>query len=174
MTPYPLNTSTSESDRVTDLLSVIREETTISRDLVDRARRKSALLTDGGVDAILESNKVEEALCSRLRTLESERRRLSDDLRQAFRIPSEGFTLTKLADRCERSLALEFLSQASLFRSMMKELKSVAQRNVRLIEKSIHYSRGLLALFSHIAGAYQPNGLIEPVSSVQPTFSERA
>ena len=161
-------------EKISDLLGIVREEINLYRDLVEHARRKTALLVQGRVEAILESNKIEETFSAKLRALEEEMAIVCRDLSQAFRIPREGFTLMKLADSLEQSLALEIKSQTTLFRNLVKQLKSVNQRNMRLIERSVRYSEGLLALFSNARGAYQPTGLFEPIPRVQPTFSQRA
>ncbi len=161
-------------DRISDLLGIIRDEISIYRDLIEHARRKTALLVQGRVEAILESNKIEETFNIKLRALETEMARLCHDLAQSFRIPREEFTLMKLADSLEQSLALEIRAQTTLFRNIVMQLKSVTQRNIRLIERSIHYSRGLLALISNASGSYQKTGLFESIPSVQPTFSQRA
>ncbi len=162
------------TDRVSDLLGIIREEINLYRDLVEHARRKTSLLVQGGVEAILESNKVEETFNSRLRELELEIQRLCKDLSQAFRIPCGEFTLVKLADNLEQSRALELRAQAALLRNLVQELKSVSRRNMRLIEKSMLYSRGLLAIICNASESYRPSGSFEPIPSIQPTFSQRA
>ena len=161
-------------DLISDLLGIVREEISLYRDLMEHARRKTSLLVQGRVDAILESNKIEEAFNAKLRELEMEMVRVCRDLGQALRIPLEELTLMKLADNLEQSLALEIKSQTTLFRNIVKQLKSVNQRNMRLIERSIRYSEGLLALFSNATGSYQSTGLFEPIPKLQPTFSQRA
>ena len=161
-------------DRISSLLEIVREEISLYRDLIEHARRKTPLLVQGRVDAILESNKVEEVFNCKLRTLEGEMTRICCDLAKSFRIPLEEFTLMKLADSLEQSLASEIKTQTTLFRNIVKQLKSVSQRNMRLIEKSLHYSRGLLALIANTSGSYQQSGLFESIPSIQPTFSERA
>ena len=161
-------------EKISDLLGIVREEINLYRDLVEHARRKTALLVQGRVEAILESNKIEETFNAKLRALEEEMAIVCRDLSQAFRIPREGFTLMKLADSLEQSLALEIKSQTTLFRNLVKQLKSVNQRNMRLMEKSVRYSEGLLALFSNATSSYQPTGLFEPIPHIQPTFSQRA
>jgi flagellar biosynthesis/type III secretory pathway chaperone len=162
------------ADQVSDLLGVVREEITLYRDLVEHARQKTALLVKGSVEAILESNKVEDALCSKLRSLEMDRKRLCRQLAEAFRISREGFTLMKLAEKAEPSIAPEIRSQAGLFRNLVRQLRSITQRNRKLIEHSLHYSRELLAVFSNASGSYRPNGLFAEIPTVQPTFSQRA
>jgi hypothetical protein len=162
------------TDPISDLLGIVREEIVLYRDLVEHARRKTALLVQGSVEAIQESDKIEETFNSKLQVLEKEMKRLCFDLGRSFRIPREEFTLMKLADNLEHSLALEIRSQATLFRNLVQQLKSVNQRNMRLIQKSIHYSRGLLALLSNASGSYRQNGLFEQIPSILPTFSRRA
>jgi hypothetical protein len=56
----------------------------------------------------------------------------------------------------------------------VEQLKSVNRRNMRLIDKSIYYSSGLLGLISNASSSYKRTGLFEPIPSVQPTFSQRA
>ncbi len=161
-------------DRISELLRIIRDEINLYRDLIEHARRKTALLVQGRVEAILESNKIDETFNVKLRALEVEMASLCHDLSRSFRIPREEFTLMKLADSLEQSLALEIRTQTTLFRNIVKQLKSVSQRNMRLIEKSIHYSRELLAFISNATGSYQHTGLFEPIPTIQPTFSRRA
>ena len=127
--------------RVSELLGLIREEISLYRDLIEHARRKTALLVQGSVQAILESNKVEETFNIKLRMLEDEVRRLCLELCQAFRLPREEFTLLKLAEGFEKPVAEEIKSQTSLFRNLIEQLKSVNQRNMKLIESSVRYSR---------------------------------
>jgi hypothetical protein len=159
---------------ISELLGIVREEINTYRDLIEHARRKTALLVQGRVEAILESNKAEEAFNIRLRILEGEMARLCRELSANFGIPRSEFTLTKLADNLDQSLALEIKSQTTLFRNIVKQLKSVTQRNMRLIEKSVHYSQGLLDLFSNATSSYQPTGLFKQVPSIPPSFSQRA
>jgi len=161
-------------DRISDLLGIIQDEIILYRDLIEHARRKTAILVQGRVEAILESNKVEEAFNLKLRTLEVEMARICKELGQVFRIPREEFTLMKLADKLEQSLAQEIRIQTTLFRNLVNQLKSVSQRNMRLVEKSIYYSRGLLALISNVSDSYQKSGLFERLPSIQPRFSQRA
>jgi len=162
------------NDRIPDLLGVIREEINLYRDLVEHARRKTALLVQGRVEAILESNKIDEMFSAKLLAFETEMADICFDLSQAFHIPRKEFTLMKLADSLEQSLAHEIKSQTALFRNIVNQLKAVNQRNVKLIERSLRYSEGLLALFSNATSSYQPTGLFEPIPNLQPTFSQRA
>jgi len=161
-------------DRISDLLGIIRDEINIYRDLIEHARRKTAILVRGSVDAILESNKTDEMFNIKLRSLETEMSRLCQDLSRSFRIPRDEFTLVKLADNLERSLALEIKTQTTLFRNMVNQLKAVSQRNMRLIEQSLHYSRGLLALIPNVSDSYQQNRLFEQIPSIHSPFSQRA
>lgn len=139
-------------DRISNLLEIIRDEISLYRELMEHARRKTAILVQGRLEAILESSRVEESFNIKLRSLEVEMSRLCRDLSESFRIPREEFTLVKLADNLERSIALEIRAQATLFRNLVRQLKAVSQRNVTLIEKPLRYSRGLMG-FSQICQA---------------------
>jgi hypothetical protein len=161
-------------DRISDLLKIVQEEINLYRDLIEHERRKTALLVQGCVEAILESNRTDEMHNAKLHALDMEMAHLCQDLGRSFRIPREEFTLMKLADCFEQSLALEIKTQTTLFRNIAKQLKSVSHRNSRLIERSIQYSRGLLALISNTVGSYRHTGLFDPMPSVQPTYSQRA
>jgi flagellar biosynthesis/type III secretory pathway chaperone len=161
-------------DRVSELLGIIREEISLYRDLIEHARRKTALLVQGSLQAILESNKVEETFNIKLRMLEDEVRRLCLELCQAFRLPREGFTLLKLAEGFEKPVAEEIKSQTGLFRNLIEQLKSVNQRNMKLIESSVSYSRGLLDLLANATSSYQATGLFRPIPAIQRTISHRA
>lgn len=159
---------------ISDLLGIVREEIGIYRELIEHARRKTALLVQGGLEPLVESNKVDETFNLKLRVLESEMARLCGDLSQACRIPREEFTLLKLADGLERSVAAEIKSLSSLFRNLVEQLKTVNQRNRRLVEGSVRYSRGLLDFLAGATTSYQVTGLLRPITAVQTTLSRRA
>jgi len=161
-------------NRISDLVRIIREEISLYRDLIEHARQKTALLVQGRMDAILESNKIDETYNIKLRILEDEMARLCVDLCQAFHIPREEFTLLKLIDGFEQATAEEIKSLTSLFKNLVEQLKSVNQRNMRLIERSIHYSRGLLDLISNTTSSYQATGLFKPIPAIQSIYSHRA
>lgn len=155
------------------LLGVIREEIEVYRGLIEHARRKTALLIQGSAEDLLESNKIEETFNIKLRILETEMTRLCRDLAQVFHIPCEEFTLLKLAEGTEQAVAEEIRSQATLFRHLLDQLKLVNQRNRKLVESSMRYSRGLLDLISNATGSYQGTGLFVPLPAVRTTISHR-
>jgi hypothetical protein len=160
--------------RISALLGIIREEITLYRDLVELVRRKTALLVQGRAEELLESNKIEETFNMKLRFLETEMARLCSELAQAFDIPRAEFTLLKLAEGTDPSVAAEIRSQTCLFRNLIDQLKAVNQRNARLVESSLRYSRGLLDLISNATSSYQGTGLFLPHPAIHSTISHRA
>jgi len=162
------------SDQISELLGIVRDEIRLCSDLMEQARLKTALLKQGRVEAILDANKTEEAFHGKFRALESEMMRLSRDLSHAFRIPRAEFTLMKLAQSLEPSLSLELQSQTALLRNVVKQLKAANRRNMRLMEQSMRFSDGMLALISNARGSYKPTGLFEPIRRIQPKFSQSA
>jgi uncharacterized HAD superfamily protein len=161
-------------ERISDLLGIIKEEINLYREFIEHSREKTALLAQGRVEAILESNKVEETFSIKLRFLENELSRLCSDICRTLGIGYEEFTLIKLAEKLEQSAAVEIKLQAALFKNVVMQLKSVTDRNLRLIKKSLRYSQGLLGLISNATSPYQQTGLFRPIPSIQPTFSRRA
>ncbi len=158
---------------VSELLRLIREEIQLYRNLIEHARRKTALLVHGSVQAILESNKVDDGFNLKLRMLEAEVKSLCTQMCQRLKMPCEEFTLLKLAEASEQPVAEEIRSLTGLFRNMVEQLKSVNQRNMKLIESSVSYSRGLLDLLANATGSYQPTGVFRPTSAIR-TISHRA
>jgi len=161
-------------DRFSAILGIMREEIRLYRELMEHARRKTALLVRGKIDEILESNKTEETFNIQLRILESELSRLCSELCQAWRIPRNELTLLKLADGAEPSVAREIRSQTSLFRSLIEQLRSVNRRNRRLTESSLCHSRGLLDLLAGATGSYQGSGHLRPIPAIHATISHQA
>jgi|WetSurMetagenome_2_1015567.scaffolds.fasta_scaffold386737_2 hypothetical protein len=161
-------------DRIADLLKIFQEEIRLYRDLVEHARHKTALLVQGRVDAILESNRAEEKYSERLRVLDAERVRVCRDLGRSFRIPRDGFTLMRLADDLEPSLAREIRTQATLLRDVVSQLKSINASNMKLSEKAAGHFQGLLVLFFNAMSSYRQTGLFAPMPSIRPTFSQSA
>jgi hypothetical protein len=158
---------------VLELLRIIREEVGLYRDLIEHARRKTALLVHGSVTAILESNKVEETFNTKLRTLEDEMARLCRELSKVCGLSGEAFTLLKLAEGLDQPLADEIKRETGLFRNLIDQLKAVNQRNMRLIENSVRYSRGLLDFLAGASCPYQATGVFRPYPAVQTTISDR-
>jgi hypothetical protein len=160
--------------RISDLLGIVREEINLYRDLIEHARSKTVLLVQGRVDALLESNKIDDTFNLKLRILEDEVARLCSDLSLFFGIPREEFTLLKLAEGLEQSAALEIKSLTGLFKQLVSQLNSVSQRNRKLIEHSVNLSRSLLDFISNGSSSYQQTGLFKPISAIQTTYSHRA
>ena len=155
------------------LLGIIREEIDLYRGLIEHARHKTALLVQGSVEELLESNKIEETINIKLRILETELTRLCWELAQLFNIPRAEFTLLKLAEGTEQAVAAEIRFQTNLFRNLLDQLKAVNRRNMKLVESSMRYSRGLLDLISNATGSYQGTGLFVPLPAIRTTISHR-
>jgi hypothetical protein len=161
-------------EQVAELMNVVREEIALYRDLIEHARKKTALLVRGPLEAILESNKVDETFNIKLRMLEQEVARLCQQLCSSLQITREEFTLLKLAEGMEQSVAKEIRSQSMLFRNLVEQLKGINQRNRKLVEGSLHYSRGMLNFFANATSSYQSNGLFKPYSAGHNTLSSKA
>ena len=162
------------NELVTALLNIVREEIALYRDLIEHARKKTAILVRGPLEAILESNKIDETFNVKLRLLENEMMRLCQQLCQALHITREEFTLLKLAEGAEQSVAAEIRAQSMLFKHLVAQLKSVNQRNRKLVENSLHYSHGLLDFISDSTSSYQSSGMFRPYSAVAGTISNKA
>jgi hypothetical protein len=161
-------------EQIAALMKIVGEEIALYRDLIAHARRKTSLLVYGTLEAILESNKTDETYNVKLRLLENEMARLCQQLCQALHMARDEFTLLKLADGVEQSVAAEIRSQSTLFKHLVEQLKGVSQRNRKLVESSLHYSRGVLDFISNATSSYQANGLFRPYAAAQTTLCNKA
>jgi len=161
-------------DRISDLLGIVRDEIQLYCDLVEHAREKTNLLVQGRADAILESNKIDEAFSLQLQAMEMKRKSLCNDLIMTFGIPREEFTLAILAERLEHPHAMEIRAQIKLFQKTVKQLKHVNLRNRKLIRQALNYSKGMMGIIANASGAYQPSGVFEKIPIMRPTFSQSA
>ncbi len=161
-------------EQVAALMNIIREEIALYRDLIEHARRKTAILVRGPLEAILESNKIDETFNVKLRMLEQEVARLCQQLCSSLQIAHEEFTLLKLAEGVEQSVAKEIRSQSLLFRNLVEQLKGINQRNRKLVESSLRYSRGMLDYIANATSSYQSNGMFRPYSAAHNTISSKA
>jgi hypothetical protein len=161
-------------EQVAALLNLVREEISLYRDLIEHARKKTPLLVRGPLEAILESNKIDETYNVKLRMLENEVARICHGLAQTLHIACDDFTLLRLAEDVEQSIAAEIKSQSTLFKHLVAQLKSVNQRNRKLVENSMHFSQGLLDFISNATSSYQNTGLFRPYSAVTNTISNKA
>jgi hypothetical protein len=161
-------------EQVAALMNIVREEIALYRDLIAHARKKTALLVRGPLEAILESNKLDETFNVKLRMLENEVARLCQQLCSTLQITREEFTLLKLAEGVEQSVAAEIRSQSLLFKHLVEELKGVNQRNRKLVESSLHFSRGVLDFIANATSSYQSNGMFKPYSAAHTTISSKA
>ncbi len=161
-------------EQIAALLKIVKEEVALYRDLILHAREKTALLVRGSLEAILESNKTDETFNIKLRMLEDEMARLCQQLCQTLHIAREEFTLLKLADGAEQSVADEIRSQTLLFKNLVEQLKGINQRNRKLVENSLHFSRGLLDFIANTTRSHERNGLFKPYSAATSTISNKA
>jgi hypothetical protein len=161
-------------EQIAALMNVVRREIAVYRDLIEHARRKTAILVRGSLEAILESNRIDEAFNLRLRALEKEMARLCQGLCQTLHITLDDFTLWRLAEGLDQSAAAEIRSQSNLFRHLVEQLKSINQRNRRLAERSVHFSQGLLDFIANATGSYQRSGMLRPYVAVSGTVSSKA
>ncbi|MBP1597040.1 MAG: FlgN protein [Acidobacteria bacterium] len=161
-------------ENLSALMRVVGEEIAVYRDLIEHARSKTALLVRGSLEAILESNKTDETFNVKLRILENELRRLCCQLCQALNIALEEFTLLKLAEGVGQPAAEELRQQTLLFRNLVEQLKRINQRNRKLVEGSLHYSKGLLDCIANATSSYESNGLFRPYSAAHCTISSKA
>lgn len=161
-------------DQISALMNLVREEIGLYRDLITHARKKTALLVRGPLEAILESNKVDETFNVRLRQLEDEVAGICQQLCATLHITREEFTLLKLADGLEQAAAAEIRSQSLLFKNLVAQLKGVNQRNRKLVESSLHYSRGMLDFLANATSSYQSNGMFRHCTNAHNTISSKA
>ncbi len=161
-------------EKISALMAVMREEIGLYRDLIAHARKKTALLVRGSLDALMESNKVEEAFNSRLRVLENDLKRLCSEIGQLLNLSREEITLLRLADGVKSPYADEIRSQSTLFKNLVEQLKQVNRRNIRLLESSLQYSRGLLDFIANATGSYEDSGLLKPCTPHQTRISSKA
>jgi hypothetical protein len=80
----------------------------------------------------------------------------------------------KLAEGVEQSVAAEIRSQSLLFKHLVEQLKGVNQRNRKLVESSLHFSRGILDFIANATSSYQSNGMFKPYSAAHTTISNKA
>ncbi len=130
-------------EQISALMKIIGEEISLYRALIAHARRKTALLIRGSLEAILESKRVDETFNADLRALENELAHLSQQLCQVLHITREDFTLLKLAEGLEKSIADEIRLQTALFRKLVGQLNDIDRRNRKLLEHSLDCSRVL-------------------------------
>jgi flagellar biosynthesis/type III secretory pathway chaperone len=161
-------------EHISALMRIVQEEIGLYRELIDHARKKTALLVRGSLEAILESGKTDETFNVKLRLLENEMASLCQKICQALHLTREEFTLLKLAEAADPSVAAEIRSQTMLFKHLVEELKRINQRNRKLLENSLRYSHCLLNLIANATSSYQSNGLFKPYATAHNTISSKA
>jgi flagellar biosynthesis/type III secretory pathway chaperone len=161
-------------EQISAIVRLVREEVNLYRELIIHAREKTALLVRGTLESILESNKIDETFNLRLRALEDEIVRLTGQACESLHISREEFNLLRLAEGADPSVANEIRSLTTLFRNLVDQLKQVNQRNMRLIESSLHLSRGLIDFISNATSSYQDTGMLRSYPAARSTISSRA
>ena len=160
------------SEKIPELLGIMRDEIRCYHSLLECEQNKTALLAGGRVEELLECNKIEEESVVRLQELEVKRLRVCEKLCEELQIPRDDFTLARLADYFDTPSELD--ESALLLRSVIQSVQVVGARNRDLIEKPLRYVEGMLTIFSNAAGPYQPNGTFKAEAAVHPTFSQNA
>ena len=160
------------SEKIPELLGILRDEIRFYHGLLECEQRKTALLAGGYIEELMECNKIEEESVVHLRDLEEKRMSICDTLCEELQIPREEFTLARLAEFLDNPHELD--ESAVLLRGAIKSVQVVGARNRDLMEKPLRYVEGMLTVFSNAAGPYQPNGTFKTEASVHPTFSQNA
>ena len=160
------------SEKIPELLGIMRDEIRFYHSLLECEQRKTALLAGGHVEELMECNKIEEESVVHLQDLEEKRMNICDKLCEELQIPREEFTLARLADFLANPHELD--ESAVLLRGAIQSVQVVGACNRDLIEKPLRYVEGMLTIFSNAAGPYQPNGTFNAEASVHPTFSQNA
>ena len=160
------------NEQIPELLEVMRGEICSYQDLLECEQRKTALLAEGRVEELIECNKVGDDCVARIQEQEIKRLRICDKLCGELRIPREDFTLARLTELFDKPRELD--ESAELLRGAAQSVQAVGARNRSLIDRSLRYAEGMLAIFSNAAGPYQPNGTFSMEASVLPTFSQNA
>jgi len=160
------------SEKIPELLGIMRDEIRFYQSLLECEQRKTALLAGGYIEELMECNKIEEESVVHLQDLEEKRINICDKLCEEFQIPREEFTLARLADFMDNSRELD--ESAVLLRGAIQSVQVVGAHNRDIIEKPLRYVEGMLTIFSNAAGPYQPNGTFKAEASVLPTFSQNA
>jgi len=124
-------------ERICRLFGIIGQEILLYRNLTQHARRKTALFFKGKAGEIREYQKIEAGFNCRLRNLENELKYLTGDLGKTLGIPAEEFTLLKLADHLEQSIAREIRRRVLLFFGIVQQLRSLNRRHVRLMKGTL-------------------------------------
>ena len=159
-------------EQIPELLGILRDEIRSYHDLLECEQRKTALLSSGNVEELMECNKIEEESVIRLQDLEAKRLSVCEKFCEELQIPREEFTLTRLAELTDSPR--EMNDAALLLRGAAQQIQVVGARNRNLIEKPLRYAEGMLMILSNAAGPYQPNGTFSTEASVYPTFSQNA
>ena len=160
------------SERTPELLGILREEIRYYQELLECEERKTTLLTEGRVEDLEECNKTEENNAIRIQNLEAKRKHLCQILCGELGIPQEELTPARLAESLDDPH--EFNEVTALLRDVVQRVQVVGARNCDLIKKPLHYTEGLLTIFSNAAGPYQPDGTFNTEASILPTFSKDA
>jgi len=159
-------------EQISELLGIMRDEIRSYQEALECEQRRTALLTGGNVEELMECNRIEENSIVRLQELEAKRLRLCEKLCEELGIPREEFTLTRLAESLDDRHELD--ESAALLRDVVQRVQAVGARNQELIEKPLRYVEGMLTIFSNAAGPYQPDGTFNTEAAVHPTFSKNA
>jgi hypothetical protein len=161
------------TDQISELLRMLRQESELCLELIEQEKRKTSMLIKGDLEAIIESNGIEEDLNSKLRGIGQMMSKACCDLSAAYGMAPEEVTLMKLAVVVDPSSASKIRVHSTEFKNLLKQLKEINRRNKQLIERSANCIQGLLTLISNASGSYQPTGTFNAVCAAHPTFSRQ-
>jgi flagellar biosynthesis/type III secretory pathway chaperone len=160
------------NERIPILLGILRDEIRLYQELLECEERKTTLLAEGRVEELEECNKTEENTAIHIQDLEVKRKSLCQKLCVELGIPQEELTPARLAESLDNPRELN--ETAALLRDVVERVQLTAARNRDLIKKPLHYTEGMLTIFSNAAGPYQPDGTFNAEASILPTFSKDA
>ncbi len=124
-----------------DLLAVLQEETGLYGLVLRLAQSEKDAVTSSDLDELNKIAKEKEALFFKIRTVEEQRERVTENLAESMGCPPQDLTLSKLSKRVKEPYASRLKDCRSSLLALVKILRKVNSSNSNLLKHSIELVR---------------------------------
>src|SRR5690606_24250519 len=116
------------------LTQVLDEQIKVYRHLLDVVRREKEILISANLDDLSENNKSKEAMLIKIRSLETDRIRLAQELAKSLNVDSEAPRLLELAKHLDEEPGDKLRSMHSVLELLLRRIQEFNQKNEVLVQ----------------------------------------
>lgn len=132
------------------LTQILDEQIKVYRHLLDIVRREKDILISANLDDLSENNKSKEAMLIKIRSLESERIRLAQELAKSLNLDAEAPRLLELAKHLDTVSGDKLRNMHSVLELLLRRIQEFNQKNEVLVQSALANVTGAMTNLKNV------------------------